>query len=188
MGPLRSRKGGQEIDDVKTPGVMSDEYSSVGDRTCYSFDLNRINSGVRWSRLGLFTRPNWNVCPLTTDCTKGSIFRNIVFKKMAEEDGQCPKLWPSLQLHIMIRRFRLSLNCLRITGILNTRKHDVLEITSVSVPVCERRRQLQWLKLALSKGPHRVGVSRPWSDDENRSSFRNVAFSSVQNSESPGSQ
>jgi hypothetical protein len=39
-----------------------------------------------------------------------------------------------------------------------------------------------WLRLALSKGPNRVGVSFPSPEDGNRSSFRNVVFSSIQNS------
>jgi hypothetical protein len=34
---------------------------------------------------------------------------------------------------------------------------------------------VQWLRLALSKGPNRVGVS-PSPEDGNRSSFRNVVF------------
>jgi hypothetical protein len=36
----------------------------------------------------------------------------------------------------------------------------------------------QWLRLALSKGPNRVGVAFPSPEDGNRSSFRNVMFSS----------
>jgi hypothetical protein len=39
---------------------------------------------------------------------------------------------------------------------------------------------VQCLKLALSKGPNRVGVP-PSSEDENRPSFRKVTFSSFQN-------
>jgi hypothetical protein len=37
-----------------------------------------------------------------------------------------------------------------------------------------------WLRLALSKGPNRVGVftTSPLFENGNRSSFRNVAFSS----------
>jgi hypothetical protein len=50
-----------------------------------------------------------------------------------------------------------------------TRKHKVLETGSGSVlSPC----------LALSKGPNRVGVSLPSPEDGNRSSFRNVVFSS----------
>jgi hypothetical protein len=37
---------------------------------------------------------------------------------------------------------------------------------------------VQWLRLALSKGPNRVGVSPPPSEDGNKSSFRNIVFSS----------
>jgi hypothetical protein len=35
---------------------------------------------------------------------------------------------------------------------------------------------IQWLNLALSKGPSRVGVSLPSPEDGNRSSFRNAVF------------
>jgi hypothetical protein len=60
------------------------------------------------------------------------------------------------------------------SGIQETRKHDVSETGSVSV--------LQWLRLALSKGPNWVGVFSPLSPkDGNRSSFRNVVFSSLLN-------
>jgi hypothetical protein len=38
--------------------------------------------------------------------------------------------------------------------------------------------QVHWLRLALSKGLNRVGVSFPSPEDVNRSSFRNVVFSS----------
>jgi hypothetical protein len=38
----------------------------------------------------------------------------------------------------------------------------------------------QWLRLSLCKGPNKVGVSHPSSDDWNRSSVRNIAFSSIQ--------
>jgi hypothetical protein len=34
-----------------------------------------------------------------------------------------------------------------------------------------------WVRLALSKGPNRIGVSLPSPNDWNRSSFRNVVFS-----------
>jgi hypothetical protein len=37
---------------------------------------------------------------------------------------------------------------------------------------------VQWLRLALSKGPNWVGVFRPKPEDGNRSGFRNVVFSS----------
>jgi hypothetical protein len=40
----------------------------------------------------------------------------------------------------------------------------------------------QWLRLALSKGANRVGVSLPSPEDGNRSSFRNVVFPSIYNS------
>jgi hypothetical protein len=38
--------------------------------------------------------------------------------------------------------------------------------------------EVQWLRLALSKGPNRVGVSFPSPEDGNRSRFRNFLFSS----------
>jgi hypothetical protein len=38
---------------------------------------------------------------------------------------------------------------------------------------------VQGLRLALSKGPNRVGVSLPSLEDGNRSGFRNVVFSSI---------
>jgi hypothetical protein len=37
---------------------------------------------------------------------------------------------------------------------------------------------VQWLMSVLSKGPNRVGVSLPSPEGRNRSSFRNVVFSS----------
>jgi hypothetical protein len=37
---------------------------------------------------------------------------------------------------------------------------------------------VQWLRLALSKGRHRIGVSLPSPEDGNRSSFHNIVFSS----------
>jgi hypothetical protein len=40
----------------------------------------------------------------------------------------------------------------------------------------------QWLRLAFSKGPKRVGASFPSSQDGNRFSFQNVVYSSIQNS------
>jgi hypothetical protein len=39
--------------------------------------------------------------------------------------------------------------------------------------------RVQWFRLALSKGPNRVGVSLPSPEDGNRSSLRNVVFSSI---------
>jgi hypothetical protein len=36
------------------------------------------------------------------------------------------------------------------------------------------------LKVALSKGPERVGVSLPSAEDGNRSSFQNIVFSKFQ--------
>jgi hypothetical protein len=36
---------------------------------------------------------------------------------------------------------------------------------------------VQWLRLALSKGPNWLGVLPPWPEDGNRSSFRKVVFS-----------
>jgi hypothetical protein len=36
----------------------------------------------------------------------------------------------------------------------------------------------QWLSLALSDGPNRVGVSLPSPEDRNRSSFRNIVICS----------
>jgi hypothetical protein len=50
----------------------------------------------------------------------------------------------------------------------------VSEIGSVSV--LRRKDLVQWLKLALSKGPNRVGVFLPTPEDGNRSTLRNVAF------------
>jgi hypothetical protein len=38
---------------------------------------------------------------------------------------------------------------------------------------------VQWLRLAFSKGPNRVGVSFPSPENGNRSSIRNVVFSST---------
>jgi hypothetical protein len=38
--------------------------------------------------------------------------------------------------------------------------------------------RVRWLWLAISKRPNRIGVSLPSPEDVNRSSFRNVAFSS----------
>jgi hypothetical protein len=40
------------------------------------------------------------------------------------------------------------------------------------------RTPVQWLRLAFSKGPNRVGVSHPLPEDGKRSSFQNVVFSS----------
>jgi hypothetical protein len=37
----------------------------------------------------------------------------------------------------------------------------------------------RWLRVALSKGPNKVGVILPSPQDGNRASFRNVVFSSV---------
>jgi hypothetical protein len=41
----------------------------------------------------------------------------------------------------------------------------------------ERAELDKWLKLALSNGPNRVGISLPSPEGENRSSFWNVLFS-----------
>jgi hypothetical protein len=38
--------------------------------------------------------------------------------------------------------------------------------------------EVQWLRLALSNGPNRVGVAFNSPENKNKSSFRNVAFSS----------
>jgi hypothetical protein len=38
---------------------------------------------------------------------------------------------------------------------------------------------VQWLRLALSKGPNKVGTCLPSPEDGNRSSFGNVVFSSI---------
>jgi hypothetical protein len=75
-------------------------------------------------------------------------------------------------------------------GFLETRKHDVSETVSVYVlgwggktptQLGPLERPKQWLRLALSKGPTNwVGVFAP-SLDGNRSSFRNVVFSSFYN-------
>jgi hypothetical protein len=46
-----------------------------------------------------------------------------------------------------------------LSGILETRKHNVLETGSVSVLRWRGETPTQWLRLALSKGPNRVGVS-----------------------------
>jgi hypothetical protein len=47
-------------------------------------------------------------------------------------------------------------------------------------PLCspiERANLIQWLRLALSKGPNWLGVlPPPWPEDGNRFSFRNVVF------------
>jgi hypothetical protein len=77
-----------------------------------------------------------------------------------------------------------------IVRYLENRKHDVLETGSVSVLRWGEREtptQLgpleianQWLSLALSKGSYWVGVF-PSPEDGNRSSFRNVVFSSLYN-------
>jgi hypothetical protein len=41
-----------------------------------------------------------------------------------------------------------------------------------------RLENVQWMRLALSNGPNRVGVSLSSPEDGNRSSFWNVVFSS----------
>jgi hypothetical protein len=64
------------------------------------------------------------------------------------------------------------------SGILWTRKHDVSETGSVSVLKWEP--VIRWLRLALSKGPNRVGVP-PLTEDGNRSSFWNLMFPSFKN-------
>jgi hypothetical protein len=51
-------------------------------------------------------------------------------------------------------------------------------VSSIYVPVVILTWVVQWLRLALSKGPNRVGVS-PSPDDRNWSSFPNVVFCSV---------
>jgi hypothetical protein len=38
---------------------------------------------------------------------------------------------------------------------------------------------IQWLRLALSKGPNRVGIPLPSPEDRNTSSFQNTVFSSI---------
>jgi hypothetical protein len=49
--------------------------------------------------------------------------------------------------------------------------------------------KVQWLRLALSKGPNGVGISPLSSGDGNRSIFRNIVFSCIQNSgQSPDTQ
>jgi hypothetical protein len=40
----------------------------------------------------------------------------------------------------------------------------------------EKANQVRYLRLALSKGPNRVGISLPLPEDGNRPSFRNVVF------------
>jgi hypothetical protein len=80
---------------------------------------------------------------------------------------------------------------LRITGVLDfahhpelkTRKNSILESGSVSV-LREREEDtysaesLITDRLALSKGPNRVGLLLPSPEDGNRSSFRIVVISS----------
>jgi hypothetical protein len=75
-----------------------------------------------------------------------------------------------------------------LCGILNNRKHNVSETGSVSVfrwgkgenySVGAVRKSVQWLRLALSKSPNRVVVSLPLPEDRNRSSSKNVVFSSI---------
>jgi hypothetical protein len=63
---------------------------------------------------------------------------------------------------------RITVFCnLPVVGIKKTRVRN----TSKTGPV------IQWLRLDLTKGTNRVGVS-PWPENRNRSSFRNVIFSS----------
>jgi hypothetical protein len=38
---------------------------------------------------------------------------------------------------------------------------------------------VQWLRLALSKGPNRVGVSLPSPKEGNTFSFQNIVYSSI---------
>jgi hypothetical protein len=74
-----------------------------------------------------------------------------------------------------------------LSGILNTRTHNVSETGSVSrettTLLCSLERAsndwVQWLRLALSKEPNRVGVSLPSPEEGNRSSSRNVVFPST---------
>jgi hypothetical protein len=74
------------------------------------------------------------------------------------------------------------------SGILHASKHNVSEIASVSASdewketstlLGPLERANQGLKLALSKGFIRVDVSLPPSEDRDRSSFRNVVFTSI---------
>jgi hypothetical protein len=75
----------------------------------------------------------------------------------------------------------------QIYWILNNRKHSVSETGPVSVLrrgeedtySDESTWPVPWLRLALSKGLNRVGVSLPSSEDGNRFSFRNGVFSSI---------
>jgi hypothetical protein len=64
------------------------------------------------------------------------------------------------------------------SGILNTRKQNVLETGSVCVFRRGEAYTYPVLKLALCKGPDTVDASLPLPEDETRSSFRNVVFPS----------
>jgi hypothetical protein len=76
-------------------------------------------------------------------------------------------------LHFELQNYWVFLLC-PTSGILEIRKHSVSETGSVSF----LRSLVQWLRLALSKGPNWVGVFPPSPADGNRSNFRNVVFCS----------
>jgi hypothetical protein len=62
------------------------------------------------------------------------------------------------------------------SGILNNYKTSLSEAGSVSGEGTGTLCWVQWLRLALSKGPNRVGLSLSSPEDGKRSSFRNIAF------------
>jgi hypothetical protein len=68
-----------------------------------------------------------------------------------------------------------------LSGTLNKIKHNILDTGSVSVLGEGRETPTLFdssiIESALSKEPNRVGVSCPSPGDGNRSSFRNVVFS-----------
>jgi hypothetical protein len=87
-----------------------------------------------------------------------------VRRPLWREDGVC-----NLQCNYSMVRVGFSnLSIVRNSGKKKIRKLDMFPSSGEGS---------EWIRLALSNGPNRVSVSRPLSEDWNRSSFRNVAFS-----------
>jgi hypothetical protein len=88
------------------------------------------------------------------------------------------------------KRFTEFLDCVHLPVLKNTKKKYNVSKTGCFRPKMRRwerhtnlvslemanfnQRSITCLRLALSKGPNRVGISNPPPDDENITSFRNV--------------
>jgi hypothetical protein len=141
------------------------------------------------------TRNSWGSNRAPPECISRTVcFCNVTTVKRKENASLIPALSEygnKIETVVVACQNYWVLGLCLSSGILETRKYKVSENGSVSVLRLRGGRHLlswvtlkeltsivQWLMLALSKRPNWVGVFPPSPEDGNRSSFRNVVFSS----------